>query len=82
MLEVIDTGHGIAAKDIPKALSRFGQVGTSYTRHHDGVGIGLSLVQMFAALHNASFILESGIGKGTTARVIFPAERTITPSAK
>lgn len=74
---VIDTGIGIAKKDIPKALSRFGRLGSPYVRSRDGMGLGLALVQIFAELHNAEFDLASTEGKGTTVTVVFPQDRTV-----
>ncbi|MEI6730484.1 MAG: histidine kinase dimerization/phospho-acceptor domain-containing protein, partial [Pseudomonadota bacterium] len=43
---VSDTGIGIAEKDIPTALSVFGQV--DRTHSHEGTGLGLPLCKMFA----------------------------------
>ncbi len=74
---VVDTGEGIPAKDLPRALSRFGRLGTSYTRHQDGMGLGLSLVQMFARLHDAEFTLDSEVGVGTKAMMRLPPERVL-----
>ncbi len=77
VVSVIDTGIGIAEKDIEKALSKFGQVDVSYTRNHDGTGLGLSLVQLLVEMHEGTFILESKIGAGTTATVTFPKDRVL-----
>lgn len=44
-LAVTDTGVGIAAKDIPKALETFGQVENPMSRAYQGTGLGLPLVQ-------------------------------------
>lgn len=80
-ISVRDTGKGMAKKDIPRAMSKFGQLGTSYTRHQDGLGLGLSLVQMFVALHNGTFELESELGEGTLAVVRIPPSRIIGDAA-
>ena len=37
-LEVRDTGIGVAASDIPRALEPFGQVNNPLTRRHQGAG--------------------------------------------
>lgn len=76
-IAVADTGIGIAKKDIPKALSRFGRLGSPYIRSRDGMGLGLALVQVFAELHGAQFDLTSAEGKGTTVTVTFPENRTV-----
>ncbi len=76
-LYVSDTGIGIAEKDIPRVLDRFGQVQTSYARNNEGTGLGLTLVQMLVEVHGGTFKLESEVGVGTTCILEFPAERTI-----
>lgn len=76
-IAVEDTGIGIARRDIPTALSRFGRLGSPYVRSRDGMGLGLTLVQMFADLHDARFTLDSEEGVGTTATVTFPLARIV-----
>lgn len=72
-LTVADTGIGIPAEDIPKALAVFGQVHRSQS--HEGTGLGLPLCKMFAELHGGKLQLTSEVGIGTTVRVIFPEGR-------
>ncbi len=74
-LQVRDTGIGIAEKDLKTVLSRFGQVQGSYARTNEGTGLGLTLVQLIADLHQAEVTLQSVEGEGATCTVIFPAER-------
>ncbi|TNE34077.1 MAG: PAS domain-containing hybrid sensor histidine kinase/response regulator, partial [Alphaproteobacteria bacterium] len=75
-LVVEDTGIGIAEKDIARVLDRFGQVQTSYARNNEGTGLGLTLVQMLADIHDGKFILESEVDVGTRCTILFPPERT------
>ena len=78
-IRVIDTGIGIAADDIPKALTIFGQVGSPTTRKpQEGTGLGLPLVKALTELHGGRFTLDSAVGAGTTATMLFPPER-LTP---
>ncbi|HLB78975.1 MAG TPA: CHASE2 domain-containing protein [Dongiaceae bacterium] len=72
---VSDTGIGIAQEDLPRALALFGQVDSSLGRRYEGTGLGLPLVQRFAALHGGHLELRSEPGVGTTATVWMPAER-------
>jgi signal transduction histidine kinase len=72
---VRDTGIGIAAKDIPKAMERFGQVDSALSRKYDGVGLGLPLARSLMELHDGSLRLESVPGEGTVVTVTFPAAR-------
>ncbi len=77
VFEIIDTGIGIVPEDIPKALSRFCQIGSKDNRRYDGTGLGLSLTKALVELHGGSFDLQSQPGVGTTVTVSFPAERVV-----
>ena len=74
-LEVADTGIGIAAQDIDKAMAPFGQADNWLTREHEGTGLGLALCKQLAELHGGQLALESTLGEGTRVRVHIPAER-------
>jgi PAS domain S-box-containing protein len=76
-IEVVDNGIGIAAADIPKALSPFGQIDSALSRRHAGTGLGLPLTKRLIEAHGATFRFVSEIGVGTTATLEFPAERLI-----
>ncbi len=72
---VSDTGMGIAEKDIPVALSVFGQIHRN--QNNEGTGLGLPLCKMFTELHGGRFALGSTVDEGTTVRVTFPASRVL-----
>jgi len=72
---VRDTGIGIAAEDIPRALERFSQVDGSLARKHDGAGLGLPMAKQFVELHGGALTLESTPGKGTDVSLSFPPDR-------
>ena len=76
-LQVIDTGIGIAPHDIPKALSRFGQVDSEPARKYEGTGLGLPLTKALVELHGGTLDLQSQVGAGTTVTVRFPEARVI-----
>ncbi len=78
---VADTGIGIAAEDIPIALSRFGQVDRRLSRKYAGTGLGLPLAKHLAELHSGTLAIESTVNIGTTVTVWFPPERVIARSA-
>ncbi|MEK9671655.1 MAG: HAMP domain-containing sensor histidine kinase [Rhodospirillaceae bacterium] len=76
-LSVTDQGIGIAQKDLAVALSEFGQVDGSLTRRHEGTGLGPSLSRKLVELHQGRLELDSQVGVGTTARLLFPKTRTL-----
>ncbi|TAE32096.1 MAG: hypothetical protein EAY65_07370 [Alphaproteobacteria bacterium] len=75
VIEVSDTGIGIANEDIPIALAVFGQVHRS--QNQEGTGLGLPLCRMFTELHGGVFTLISALGVGTTIRMQFPSARIV-----
>ena len=80
-LTVADTGIGIAEADLARVMEPFGQADGSLRRRYEGTGLGLPLVRSFVELHGATFDLKSQVGAGTTATVMFPAERTTQQTA-
>ena len=76
VLQVVDTGVGMAPEDVPKALAQFGQVGGLDGRPHEGTGLGLPLAKALVEFHGGRFELESALGVGTTVTLRFPRERT------
>lgn len=73
MISVEDTGAGIPKERLNVIFERFKQARTHNTKHHEGVGIGLSLVKMLVELHNGQIKVESEVGKGTKFTVLLPA---------
>jgi signal transduction histidine kinase len=76
-VSVADTGIGMAAADIPRALTAFGQIDSALNRKYDGTGLGLPLVKALTELHGGLLDLESEIGVGTTVTVRLPRERIV-----
>ncbi|MCH8926724.1 MAG: HAMP domain-containing histidine kinase, partial [Proteobacteria bacterium] len=74
-LTVSDTGIGIAADDLEKAMAPFSQVDSAYCRRHEGTGLGLPISRALAELHGGSLVMESELDVGTTVIVRFPSER-------
>lgn len=65
LIEVEDTGTGIAEEDIPKVFEAFRQVGQDSWRRREGTGLGLAISQRFIELHGGEMWLESDLGKGS-----------------
>ena len=71
-IAVADTGIGMNAEEVVKALEPYGQVESDLSKKHKGTGLGLPLVKSLAELHGGSMRLESERGKGTTVTVFLP----------
>jgi signal transduction histidine kinase len=80
-LSVTDTGIGMEPESIPLALEPFRQIDSPMSRTVEGTGLGLALVKALAERHGAALRIESKVDHGTTARVLFPADRTVTKLA-
>ncbi len=76
VIEVSDTGIGIAAEYLEKVMSPFGQVHEALNRDTEGTGLGLPLSKALVELHGGRLSLKSEPGKGTTATVQLPG-RTV-----
>lgn len=69
-LEVIDDGPGIPPERRDAVFARFHREASS---RGEGYGLGLSIVQRAAGMHNASIeLLDSPFGKGLRVRVAIP----------
>lgn len=77
-IEVRDTGTGMTAAAIERAMQPFGR-GTLQSDTMQGSGLGLPLVKALAELHEGSFQLLSSQAKGTRAIVTLPAGRVLCP---
>jgi two-component system cell cycle sensor histidine kinase PleC len=82
VLSVSDTGIGIAPEFIQAALEPFRQIASPFARNAEGTGLGLALAKALVESHGGSLQLESALDLGTTARLIFPAERIIKSRAR
>jgi signal transduction histidine kinase len=72
VLEVSDTGTGIAEHELPRLFERFHRVEGARGRTFEGTGIGLALVQELVHQHGGEVRVESEFGRGTTFRVSLP----------
>ena len=75
VLQVADTGIGIAREDIPNAFAPFQQIDSDLNRKYEGTGLGLPLAKSLVELHGGELELESEPGVGTTVKIRFPVER-------
>lgn len=73
MLEVWDTGVGIAAEHLPRLFEPFYQVGNRARDRRKGFGLGLAIASRLANLLGHSLEVHSRPGRGTVARLILPS---------
>jgi signal transduction histidine kinase len=79
-ITVEDTGIGIAASDLAKALRPFGQIDSRLNRKYQGTGLGLPLAKSMIEMHGGRLELDSAPGVGTRATAWLPIERVIFPT--
>jgi PAS domain S-box-containing protein len=81
-LDVIDTGIGIPANELPHLFDRFHRVRGARSRSHEGSGIGLSLVRELARLHGGDVAVTSEVDGGSRFSVTIPLGRAHLPPDK
>ncbi|MFW8591767.1 ATP-binding protein [Glaciecola sp. 2405UD65-10] len=64
--EVSDSGVGIKTQDASKLFSEFQQVDSSFSRIHQGTGLGLTISKQLVELMGGEIGLQSTFGKGST----------------
>jgi heavy metal sensor kinase len=69
---VVDTGVGIAAKDLKRIFDRFFRTDKARSRDTGGTGLGLSICQWIAQAHKGEIAVRSKVGKGSTFTVTLP----------
>jgi len=71
---VSDTGIGIPQEEINHIFENFYQVEKHLTRHHGGLGIGLTVAKAMVEMHGGTILVESKEGKGSVFTIILPKE--------
>lgn len=75
VIEVEDTGVGIALEKQSKIFDPFGQVEDLATREHGGIGLGLTIVKNLVTLMAGDIRLTSQPGQGTTFTILLPIKQ-------
>ena len=65
IVEVGDTGRGIARDHYELVFREFAQVDSSPSRPHHGTGLGLAIARKLVELHSGEIWVESVLGKGS-----------------
>lgn len=78
LIEVSDTGSGIAAAHLPRIFERFYRVDPGRSRDAGGTGLGLAIVKHLTQRMGGVVSVDSRIGQGTTFRVKLKRSTTST----
>ncbi|MFD5432207.1 sensor histidine kinase [Kitasatospora sp. NPDC127067] len=76
LIEVADTGSGIAEADLPLVFERFWRAEKSRSRRTGGSGLGLAIVRKLAEVHDGSVRVASTPGRGSVFTVRLPLAPT------
>lgn len=70
--KVSDTGCGMDEESINQIFSAFHQADSTLSRSHEGLGLGLSLVEKMVRVINGDIQVSSELGVGTEFSVLLP----------
>ena len=79
---VTNSGPSVPRAEIERLRQPFQRLTPERTGHHDGVGLGLSIVATIADAHGATLSLSPRTGGGLHVEVRFPAARDHHPSGQ
>ncbi len=78
-IEVSDTGIGIAPEDLPLVFDRFYRADRARSHRVAGSGLGLSIAQWIARMHDGTLTVVSEPGHGSTFTLWLPASERSVP---
>lgn len=78
VIEIEDTGIGIAQKELSKIFDKFYQVEEHLTRSVGGLGLGLAIAQRGIQLHDGEISVRSTLNQGSCFTIILPKSAPAT----
>jgi len=81
-LSVSDTGIGMSGEEIIEAFEPFRRIDHALTSNFEGIGLGLPLTKAMIEMHDGKLEIASISNRGTTATLVFPAERVRGPDER
>ena len=73
-IQVIDTGVGIGANELPRVFDRFYRGSRANEARGSGSGLGLAIVRSIVEMHGGRVMVESRVGSGSTFTVTLPPD--------
>jgi signal transduction histidine kinase len=80
VIEVSDTGIGVADEEIPRIFEKFYQVENEAQPRSVGTGLGLAISKEITESHGGTISASSEVGRGTTFRVVLPRRQQAAPA--
>ncbi len=78
IIEVRDTGPGIAMQDQARVFEPFIQADAGLDKRHQGTGLGLAITRKLVELHGGTISVKSMLGEGCAFTVRLPRERLMS----
>ena len=72
VIQVRDTGAGIAADQLPHVFEKFYQADNQRAASAKGTGLGLAIAKEIVEAHKGQIQCESSVGRGTTFTLMLP----------
>jgi two-component system, OmpR family, phosphate regulon sensor histidine kinase PhoR len=72
MVQVVDSGVGVPAADLPRIFERFYKVDRARTRNSGGTGLGLAIAKHLVEGHGGRIWADSEEGRGSTFSFTVP----------
>jgi two-component system OmpR family sensor kinase/two-component system sensor histidine kinase BaeS len=72
VIQIIDTGAGISAEDLPHVFDRFYRGDQGRSRQSGGAGLGLAIARQLIVAHGGEITVVSPLGRGTTFTITLP----------
>ena len=82
IIEVVDTGVGIAPVHLERLFERFYRVDKARSRELGGTGLGLSIVKHLCQSMGGNITVESTPNQGSTFRVSLPLSRSLVGQSR
>jgi two-component system OmpR family sensor kinase len=80
LIQIQDTGIGIAPEEQTHIFDRFYRVNSDRSRHTGGSGLGLAIAKAIVQAHQGTLQVQSELGKGSAFTIRLPLEAALPKS--